>query len=225
MLTANKSSWFENVFAIYNRNLFNRRFASFQIAGLDLLANRNTQIPLILYANHSSWWDGLTAFQISHKCRLDSYIMMEEKNLKKTILFTKLGAFSVVRENPKQAMQSVNYAADLLQNNRNRVLWIFPQGEILPNDVRPLKFFNGLSRIIKKIGSCETAAVAMRYEFRGKFKPEVFVKIARLEFRDDHTVENHKLLTESLSANLTAALNELKSDVINSETDNYLNII
>ena len=98
MLTAKKSAVFERVFAVYNRNLLNRRFHSLNVCGLENLTERNAQLPLIIYANHSSWWDGLAAFEISRAARLDSYMMMEEKQLKKLFPFRLLGAFSVVRE-------------------------------------------------------------------------------------------------------------------------------
>src|SRR5215210_7489129 len=101
MLEANKSLWFEKIFGVYNRNLFKRRFNSLQVSGLNLLKEKEDKTPLIIYANHSSWWDGLVAFQISFQCGLDSYIMMEEKHLKKLRLFRKLGAFSIVRENAR----------------------------------------------------------------------------------------------------------------------------
>ena len=73
MLKAKKSYWFEQIFAIYNRILIKRRFSSLKVLNLDTLQNLNRKFPLIIYANHSSWWDGLVAFQISHKTKLDSY--------------------------------------------------------------------------------------------------------------------------------------------------------
>nr|MBA3694670.1 acyl-phosphate glycerol 3-phosphate acyltransferase [Acidobacteriota bacterium] len=106
MLEAKKSRWFEKVFQIYNRNLLKRRFHSFRVLGLDSFVNVNSSI---IYANHSSWWDGLVAFEISKALRVDSFIMMEEKQLRNLFLFRKLGAFSVVRENSRQAVKSLNY--------------------------------------------------------------------------------------------------------------------
>src|SRR5215203_6294103 len=100
MLEANKSVIFERLFALYNRNLLKRRFYSLQVSGLDFLFNKNSNVPLIIYCNHSSWWDGLVAFQLSFETCLDSFVMMEEKHLRKLFLFRLLGAFSVVQEKP-----------------------------------------------------------------------------------------------------------------------------
>ncbi len=86
-----------------------------------------------------------------------------------------------MREKPREAVKSINYAADILQKKPNRAVWIFPQGEILPNDIRPLCFYNGLTKIIEKVGVCYAVPIAMRFEFLGGFKPDIFVKIGKLE--------------------------------------------
>ncbi|CAN5623193.1 lysophospholipid acyltransferase family protein [soil metagenome] len=224
MLEAKKSAWFETIFSIYNRNLLKRRFHSLEVSGLDFLREKNAGIPLIIYANHSSWWDGLVASEISKMAKLDSFIMMEEKQLKNLFLFRKLGAFSVVRENPRKAVESINYAVNLLKKT-DRTLWIFPQGEILPNAARPLKFYNGLSRIIEKVGKVFVVPLAMRYEFLSEFKPQVFVKISSPElFKNSKDFESKKM-TEIMKSRLTNVLDELKTDIISKNFSNFERII
>jgi 1-acyl-sn-glycerol-3-phosphate acyltransferase len=224
MLEANKSLWFEKIFAVYNRNLFKRRFSTMRVAGLENLEKKKNEIPLIIYANHSSWWDGLVAFEISKLAKLDSYIMMEEKQLEKLFLFRRLGAFSVVRENAREAFESVEYAAKLLNENQERTLWIFPQGEILPNDLRPIKFYNGLGHIIKKTKNCSVCALAMRYEFRGEFKPEIFVRIASISLISADSDFNPRVCTDSLAAELEKTMEHLKNDTVQNKLDDYARI-
>lgn len=225
MLEAKKSYWFERVFAVYNRNLIKRRFASLKVLNLDFLQDLNRELPLIIYANHSSWWDGLVAFQISRSAKLDSYVMMEEKHLKRFFLFRRLGAFSVVREKPREALKSVEYSADLLKKNSGRTLWIFPQGEILPNDSRPIIFYNGLSGIVAKTGQCSVLPLAVRYEFTNEYKPEIFVKIGEAEFIKADENFNIKKQTKYYAENLTANLDKLKYDVLNGNLNDYQKII
>ncbi|MGI8669356.1 MAG: lysophospholipid acyltransferase family protein [Aridibacter sp.] len=221
MLEANKSKLFEKLFYVYNTNLLKRRFHSFNVKGLKHLRQRQTSLPLIIYANHSSWWDGLAAFQISYKTKLDSFVMMEEKQLKRFFLFRKLGAFSIVRENPRLAMQSINYAVDLLKNS-DRTLWIFPQGEILPNDLRPLHFYRGLSKIIKKLGKCATVSLTFRYEFFNEFKPEIF---ANIKSPQEISFENSKKLTAHFENKTVENLEEIKKDILNQQFDEYERIV
>jgi 1-acyl-sn-glycerol-3-phosphate acyltransferase len=218
MLKANKSRWFEKLFTLYNRNLLKRRFYTFNVNGLENLSN--TKTPQIIYANHSGWWDGLVIFEICRRANLDFYVMMEEKQLKNLPLFHKLGAFSVVRENPREAVRSINYAVSLLKEKPSKTLLIFPQGEIQPNDLRPLKFFRGLSRIVEKTVDCKVIPIAIRYEFGGQFKPEIFVSIGKADEFSTQTIYNYKSLTNSFEANLTEKLDELKNDLL---SQNFLN--
>ncbi|HEY0426527.1 MAG TPA: lysophospholipid acyltransferase family protein [Pyrinomonadaceae bacterium] len=217
MLEAKKSAWFESIFAIYNRNLLKRRFNSLQISGLDVLRKKSPDIPAIIYTNHSSWWDGLVAFQISYQVKADSFVMMEEKHLKKMLLFRKLGAFSVVREKPFEAAKSIDYAVNLLKEKPKRVLWIFPQGEILPNDLRPLMFYKGISKIIAKSGKCLLIPAVFRYEFLGEYKPEIFIRIGETELFEN----NLKITTEHLEYKTTLFLDKLKSDILNKNFNEF----
>jgi 1-acyl-sn-glycerol-3-phosphate acyltransferase len=151
--------------------------------------------------------------------------MMEEKQLKDLFLFRKLGAFSVVREKPREAMQSIRYASEILNDDRSSTLWIFPQGEILPNDLRPLKFYNGLSKIIKNVKNCETTSLSIRYEFLGEFKPEIFVKIEKPSITSTSETSNSTHLSEILAQRLTVNLDSLNVDVVNQNLDAYKSIL
>lgn len=221
MLETNKSVLFEKFFTIYNRNLLKRRFHSLRVSGLDVLKKADSKIPLVIYANHSSWWDGLIFLEILRRYDFENYVMMEEKHLRKLFFFRWLGAFSVVREKPREAVKSINYAADLLKNNGERMLLIFPQGEILPNDVRPLYFYNGLARIIEKLEKSCAVAAALRYEFLGNYKPEIFVKIGEPEIIETNKTFDSKKLTENFEKRLTATLDELKQNITLNNTSEY----
>ena len=218
MLEANKSKWFEELFAAYNRNLMKRHFHSFQVSNAKVLLKEK---PQIVYFNHSGWWDGLVAFELFRSVRADGYFLMEEKHLRKLFLFRRLGAFSIIRESPRQAVESLNYAAGLLAEGANRKVCIFPQGEILPNDVRPLRFFRGLARLVEKVGECSVVPCAIRYEFLGNFKPEIYVSIGEPEQFDKNDNQNSKNLTANFESRTTLLLDNLKRVIISGNPDGY----
>lgn len=225
MFEAKKSAWFEFIFSLYNRNLIWRRFSAFNVAGLKEFENRDKTIPIIVYANHSSWWDGLIAFQLCKFLKSDAYSMMEEKNFLKHRFHQKIGAFSVIRENPRDAVKSINYAVKMLREKENRLLWIFPQGEIQANDIRPLHFFNGLGRIVEKVGKCYTVPIALRYEQRGEFKPEIFVKIGAPALIETTKNINSKDLTVEFTKLLTENLDQIKTDISINNLEHYQNLL
>jgi hypothetical protein len=228
MITARKSQWFERVFAVYNKNLIARRFEGLRVGGLNILRERPHDAPLVLYANHSSWWDGLMVFQLGRECGLEQYAMMEERQLREYPFHRKLGAFSVVRENPREAMRSINYAADLLSGT-NRTLWIFPQGKTEPNSLRPLKFYSGAARIIEKAETVYAAPVALRFEFLDDFRPEAFARVGDLQKFSHHDFSHSKQAIKNTSAalaeNLTATLDSLVADITQNNLADYVEII
>ena len=221
MLKAAKSKWFERLFAPYNRNLFRRRFDSFRVFGIENVRDRNESTPLLLFANHVSWWDGLAAFEISRKARLDAYLMMEERQLRRLQPFRLLGAFSVVREDARQALISVRYAAGLLREDPSRALWIFPQGEIRSFGRRPLEFYSGASRIAEKAGSCFAVPVAFRYEFGGEFKPDVYARIGEGRVLDLNGAAERKAATARMESWLIREMDLLREDVIDKNFGDY----
>ncbi|REJ78376.1 MAG: acyl-phosphate glycerol 3-phosphate acyltransferase [Acidobacteria bacterium] len=221
MLTAAKSRWFENLFALYNSNLLRRRFHSFRIKGLPGLTEPDRSKPLILYANHTSWWDGLAAFQISRAAHLDAYLMMEERQLRRYFLFRKLGAFSVVRENPREAYRTLEYAADLLYEDPGRCLWIFPQGKITPAGKRPLGFYKGIGKLVEIAGDCRVAPVVFRYEFEGEYKPSIYAAVAECEV----FVSGREVTVDAFEKEMEDLLLSLGNDIVSREFAGYRDLI
>ncbi len=224
MIPARKSAWFERVFTVYNRNLIARRFEGLRVAGLEHLRDRPRGAPLVLYANHSSWWDGLVAFQIGRVCKLDNYAMMEERHLREHPFHRRLGAFSVVRENAQEAARSVEYAGELLRET-SRVVWIFPQGELMPNDVRPLRFYAGVAHVVKRAGGALVAPVAMRYEFLDHFRPEILVRVGEHESIEAGADFSPRIITNSLAEKLAQTLDRVRTDIVRRELADYEEIV
>lgn len=225
MLEARKNSFAEKFLEIYFRNLISRRFAALRVSNLEAVEKRDRGVPIVFYSNHSSWWDGVFAFVLWRALAVDCFVMMEEKNLAGLPIFRRAGAFSVVRENPRKAARSLAYAARLLGEKPNRGVWLFPQGEIMPNDARPLKFFHGVSRLVQKTGACLAIPAAMRLEFLGDFKPEAFVKFGAPQLIADFGAVGRNDLTDRLAENLTVTLDELKNEIIARETENFVRIV
>lgn len=224
MITARKSAWFERVFAAYNRNLIARRFEGLRVAGLEHLRGRESDVPLVLYANHSSWWDGLIAFQLGRFCGLEQYAMMEERQLLEYPFHRKLGAFGVVRESARDGVRSIEYAGGLLQKT-SRALWIFPQGRTVPNDARPLVLYTGAARIIERVGLADAAPVAIRYEFLDDYRPEAFVRIGAPGRSIVDANFSVKRLTELFTQSLTRTLDELRNNIIAGDLAAYREIV
>jgi 1-acyl-sn-glycerol-3-phosphate acyltransferase len=180
-----------------------------------------SSLPTLLYANHPSWWDGYMAFFLSdERWRREAYLMMEEPQLARYSFFRYCGVFGVDRHDPREGMRSIIYAADLLGRRPGRLLWIFPQGEITPNDRRPLGLFRGAAHIAKRAAPVRCVPVALRFEFVMEQRPEALIR-----FGPAHTVKpdvDAKALHSEMEARLTAEVDHLRDDVIEGRTAQYV---
>ncbi len=211
MIPAKKNSIIGSLFALYHNRLLRRHFYRIHLSGRENLAQAGKELPVILAANHSNWWDGFIAYFLSNRLmKCDDYLMMDIKQMKKYSFFKYIGVFSVDRESPTEAIRSVNYAAEILKDS-NRCLWIFPQGEMTPQDKRPLVFYSGISKIAERAGKVQIIPVAIRYEFLMEQRPEVFISIGSPV---DFTAGN-KNFTKELEQLMTKLLDNLKNDVTN----------
>ncbi|RRR76155.1 MAG: glycerol acyltransferase [Candidatus Viridilinea halotolerans] len=172
--------------------------------------------PLIIYMNHSSWWDGYLMYVIHRvvlRGRFDAHLLMEERQLRRYRFFTWSGAFSINRHNPEDTRRSQTYAANLLRGGkRARALFIFPQGRIVHPDRRPLVTFPGIARIIAQTGPVTLCPVALRYEFLGHQQPHAFIRIGPVH-RPAHPTDEASIIN-AVAERLTAACDALRDDVV-----------
>jgi chlorobactene lauroyltransferase len=182
--------------------------------------------PVIVYMNHPGWWDGYMAFLVDKIVlneRFQSYIMMEEKQLRVYRFFTWCGAFSVDRRRPGEAERSIAYISRLLRERRDRMLWILPQGRIVPNDRRPLKVYPGVARIARQVGDVIFWPIALRYEFRGEQRPEAFIRVGPPHTCDPTLPE--EMIVSLVQTRLTAAVDALRDEVNEERLEAYRTLL
>ena len=178
--------------------------------------------PLICYPNHTSWWDGYAAMLLHRKVfhrSFEAYLMMDERQLYEFPFFSWLGVFSINLGNPREMVNSVNYIAATLAERRDRYLWIFPQGALIPNEQRPLHLFPGLAKITRKAGGATMWPVALRYEFRNEQQPELFIRCGPLHQATIQQTER-EILAET-TQRLTAAVDALRDEVTSEQFASY----
>jgi Acyltransferase len=128
---------------------------------------------LLVYANHSSFWDGFLMHELARVAGWDGYAMMEEANLAKYPFHTRVGAFSVSGD-PKGALGSIRHAKRVL-GRPGAALCIFPEGELRPGYGSLGPFRRGLDVIAKSTG-VRCLPVALRYAFLEHEHPDVLIE-------------------------------------------------
>lgn len=219
MIEADKNIVFQKVFSVYVRHILKKHFHKIHLSGEENFLNRNKSLPTIVFANHSNWWDALLPFWLSYNVfNVNAFAMMDHKQLSKYKFFRWIGVFSVDKESKIDSYRAFKYAANLLKSGTN-VLWIYPQGIMLPNDLRPLKFENGLSKLIKEVGDVNVIPLIYNFEFLKEQKPEVFIKILPVLncINDNDAVSN----TEYLEDYITSELDKQKQNIMNGDFSSY----
>lgn len=162
------------------------------------------QTPLVLCSTHTGWWDGYLAGVLNRTIfKRDGYLMMEEVHLAKVPFFIWTGVFGVDRDNPRNALASVEYAVRRLTEGQGKALLMFPQGTIRHPDARPLMLFGGVANLARRVRRCALVPIALRYEFRLEQAPDAFVRVG-LPIRYD--LEAERLTTREVTARLDAAM-------------------
>jgi 1-acyl-sn-glycerol-3-phosphate acyltransferase len=130
---------------------------------------------LLVYVNHTSFWDGFVAAELCAAAGWDGYCFMEEENLLRYRFLARLGAFSIRRGDPVSAVESLRYARRLLDRHGTAVV-IFPEGELRPyrGALHPLE--RGVEVLARRAG-CPCLPVAVRYRFFEHELPDVLVAV------------------------------------------------
>ena len=212
MIRAQHRPWADILFQPYLEWLFKRHFHEIQLLGE--VPEIPDDLPVLLLPNHSTWWDGFFVYLLNKRVfHRTTYLMMLEKQLLKYKFFTKIGAYSIEPESRRGVVESLEYTVELLTQKRSLVS-VFPQGELLPWQTRPLGYKRGVAWILQKYGKPVTVLpLAMRAEFLGEQRPSVFFL-----FGDAHSVETDTFRgMEWLEATETALLDDLALRILHQE--------
>lgn len=219
MLKAHKAGWPR--LAVHRMILWKLRggLNTIRAQGIDRVRQTLDQEPggLLFLANHSCWWDLFLAHYLNEAVPLDGYGMMEHFNLQRFGFFRRIGAFSVDRTDPASVRASIDYTAELLAKPRAGV-WLFPQGRIASNDVRPLGFQPGLRLLLRRTGRIRIVPVALRYEFWQEERPEALVRFGEPTWVE--AAERSQVL-DVWEQRLTAELDALRVDAIAQAADRF----
>jgi len=194
----------------------------------DYTDEQRATLPMIICANHFSWWDGYVVALVQRLIKVDGYLMMEEKQLRRYFFFAWAGCFSVDRQNPRSALQSLKYAAKLLKERPGRMVCLFPQGEIFPNDRRPLVFYNGATYLARLINPVLYYPMAIRIEYLAEQRPALFISLGEpILINSEQTKERDFLqsCTKRLEESLTAELDQLRAEVLAGDYSEFKTVI
>lgn len=160
-------------FQFYTLFLLKRRFHSVTIKG----RFSDEKKPVLLIANHVSWWDGFWAMYLKLKLlKRKFYFMMREDQLRKFRFFNYTGAFSVHKKS-RETIETLQYASSVLKNSENMLL-IYPQGKIRSLYDADFTFEQGIERILRsKENDIQVVFSANLVDYFSQPKPSLYIYV------------------------------------------------
>lgn len=202
------SRWLLSFFSYYLHWYIGRHFHALRLANPGRFPT--TTVPLIVFANHASWWDPLSCIVLSRQFlpQVSHYGPMDEAALNHYGFLRKLGFFPVDNGTPRGAAQFLRAAQQIL-STPNSVLWISPEGCFTDMRTRPAIFRPGLATLVARLGACTLVPLAIEYTYWDERLPEILVSCGQpVEVADgnQHSVEEWN---DRLTAAMAATQDEL----------------
>jgi 1-acyl-sn-glycerol-3-phosphate acyltransferase len=142
-----------------------------------------TDRPIVVAANHASWWDGFLLFELQRRY-FPGYViytvMLDSELAKMPRFFRRLGMIPMV-PGSVGSVRAVLRQLTALSQHQPMLLSFFPQGRIRPTFRRPLDFRPGIRTLISTLKP-RVLPVAIHMEPLNRQKPTFFVSAG--EFLD-----------------------------------------
>jgi len=166
--------------------------------------------PLILFGNHASWWDPLTALVLAEAVlpHREHYAPMDATALEHYNIFKPMGFFGVENGTGRGVAQLLRIGRQVLER-RGAVLWITPESQFQDARKRPVVFRPGLGALMSRTRRLTCVPIAIEYTFWNERLPEVLVNIGEPLEIADGSMEDARTWTNLTSYAMAATLDEL----------------
>jgi 1-acyl-sn-glycerol-3-phosphate acyltransferase len=156
------------------RTYFKRHFRAVRVSRPERF--RGLSGPLIVYANHASWWDPMVAVLLAADLMPERahFAPIDAIALERYGILRRIGIFPVELHSARGAAQFLRTGLQVLSDRG--VLWVTPQGRFADARQRPLEFKPGLAALAARVpGGCTVLPLAIEYTFWDERLPEVLL--------------------------------------------------
>lgn len=135
--------------------------------------------PLLLVANHVSWWDGFLLLELRHRLwpHRAQYTVMLESELARVPFLRRIGALGIVPGSTASVRSLLRWLGLRRRRDAAFALALFPQGRIWPTRRRPLGFARGVEAVAAALAPVTVLPVAVHLEPLTAPAPRAFVAL------------------------------------------------
>jgi 1-acyl-sn-glycerol-3-phosphate acyltransferase len=215
--------WLRDWFMWYvERNFFRRDFHGVWVAKRGRPPAEIDDRPLILFANHPSWWDPLIAMLIMRHFypEREYYAPMDEAALNRYSIFKSLGFYPVERDTRRGAMNFLNTSLAVLSRPYSGIA-ITPSGRLHDVRKRPIQFEPGVGALARRLDRGILLPLALEYTFWYERTPEALLYFGEPIEIADHPDWSSQQWTTFLRDHLVATMDTAIEDAISREGSRY----
>jgi 1-acyl-sn-glycerol-3-phosphate acyltransferase len=210
-------------FAWYSRRFIAKNFHAMRLSNLGL-PPADDDLPLVVYANHASWWDPLVGIVLKHAFyrTRDLYAPIDARALQQYGILRKLGFFPIRRNTTLASRDFLRACLDCLHSPRSLVM-LTPQGKFADPRVRPIQFEPGVGHLAARSPGVRFVPVAIEYTFWDQKQPELLVHFGQPLLPS--AGQTHAQLTQAMQDSLTQAQDTLAQLAINRNPADFQTLI
>lgn len=164
-------------FELVFRPWMGRRLDGIHVRGL-AGADPAAGLPILLLANHVSWWDGFLLREVHRRLRPEAplHVVMRADELRRVPIFRWLGAVPL-DSSPMAARALRNDLRSRIADRSDAVIGYFPQGRISSAHRRPLGFRRGAAWLAAGVAPVVVVPVGLHLEPLTRPGPAAFVSV------------------------------------------------
>lgn len=209
---------------IFRRRL-QRSFAAVRVAlpGVPMVSD---SLPLIVYCNHPSWWEGALMPVVLGRLFPGRRIFgpIDADSLRRYGFMRRLGYFGLEPGTYGGASTFLRIGRRLLQRP-GTLLCITPQGAFVDARARPLQLQPGLAGLISVVPRVTVLPLAVEYPFWGERTPEALARFGEPQVMGMAVTPLLDDIRSALEDRLTTTMDRLAQDAISRDASRFSTLL
>jgi 1-acyl-sn-glycerol-3-phosphate acyltransferase len=171
--------------------------------------------PLVIFANHPGWWDGVAFMLLARGLFADRlmFIPMEKAALDRYPFMRRIGVFGIETGSARGAITFLRTAKDVLAAP-DRMLWMNAPGRFSDVRERPVPIAPGMTRLPEFAPGALFIPLALDYPFWTERKAEMLAAFGEPIEGTVLAAQDRDARMLALSAALAATMDRLAADAI-----------